>query len=114
VNKNADHTDAAKTFVEWAGGPGGAAALAEIGVVPSLQSDDVTEAYFAVEGMPADELSKKAFAPDAVALEMPVSDVASDIDTILNEEHELIMVGDKSVEDGLSTMNDRVQSEVLE
>ena len=44
---------------------------------------------------------------------MPVSDKSSDIDTILNEEHQLIMVGEKSVDDGIAEMDKRVKNEVL-
>jgi multiple sugar transport system substrate-binding protein len=44
---------------------------------------------------------------------MPVSDVTSDIDTILNEEHELIMAGQKSIADGIRDAGDRVKNEVL-
>lgn len=113
VNKNAEHSQEAKDFIAWAAGEGGAAAIAGIGVVPALQTDAVTEAYFQLEGLPADELSKKAFTPDETKLEMPVSDLTSDIDLILGEEHELIMVGEKTVEQGIADMNTRVQSEVL-
>jgi multiple sugar transport system substrate-binding protein len=112
VNENARNDAAAKTFVEFAAGPEGAEAIAEIGVVPALQAPEITEAYFSLDGMPEDELSKKAFEPDVVELEMPVSPATSDVDNILNQEHELIMVGDKSIEDGLSTMGDRVSNEV--
>ncbi|WP_129669045.1 ABC transporter substrate-binding protein [Phytoactinopolyspora endophytica] len=112
VNENAEHADAARTFVEFAAGEQGATAIAEVGVVPALQTPEITDAYFALDGMPEDDLSRTAFEPDVVELEMPVSETTSDIDTILNEEHELIMVGDKSVEDGIATMGDRVNSEV--
>jgi multiple sugar transport system substrate-binding protein len=112
VNEKAANADAAKTFVEFAAGEDGAKAIAEIGVVPALQSPEITEAYFALEGMPTDELSKRAFEPATVALEMPVGPSTSDIDTILNQEHELIMVADKSISDGIATMGDRVRTEV--
>lgn len=113
VNKRAQHADAAKKFVQFAASRTGAEAITKIGVVPALQSPEITDAYFALKGMPADEQSKKAFEPDKVVLEMPVSEHTSDIDTILNEEHELIMVGDKSVADGIKSMNERVKNEVL-
>jgi multiple sugar transport system substrate-binding protein len=113
VNKNAEHADAAKKFVQFAAGQAGAEAIAKVGVVPALQTPEITKAYFALPGMPADELSKKAFEPDKVALEMPVSEHTSDIDTILNEEHELIMVGDKSIAEGIKEMGDRVKNDVL-
>ncbi|MEV4474902.1 ABC transporter substrate-binding protein [Nonomuraea salmonea] len=113
VNKRSEHADAARKFVEFAASKAGAEAITKVGVVPALQTPEITEAYFGLEGMPEDELSKKAFVPDKVTLEMPVSENSSDIDTILNEEHELIMVNDKSVADGIRTMNERVKSEVL-
>ncbi len=103
----------AKKFVEFAAGKAGAEAITKVGVVPALQTPEITEAYFKLKGMPTDELSKKAFTPDKVVLEMPVSEKASDIDTILNEEHQLIMVGDKSAAEGIKSMNDRVKSDVL-
>ncbi|MGW0807920.1 ABC transporter substrate-binding protein [Nonomuraea sp. NPDC002799] len=114
VNKRAGHADAAKKFVEFAASKAGADAITKVGVVPALQSPEITEAYFGLPGMPADALSKKAFEPGKVALEMPVSEHSADIDTILKEEHELIMVGDKPVADGIRSMGDRVKNEVLD
>ncbi|MFG1943814.1 ABC transporter substrate-binding protein [Nonomuraea sp. NPDC048826] len=113
VNKRSENADLAKKFVQFAAGKEGASAIAQVGVVPALQDPAITEAYFKLKGMPTDDLSKKAFEPDKVVLEMPVSDKTSDVDTILNEEHQLIMVGEKSVAEGIRSMNDRVKSEVL-
>jgi multiple sugar transport system substrate-binding protein len=113
VNKNAAHSDEAKKFIEWASGEEGAKAISKIGVVPALLNDAVKDAYFKLEGMPTDELSKKAFSPDKTALEMPVSDKSAATDKLLNEEHDLIMVGEKSVADGIAEMDKRVKSEVL-
>jgi multiple sugar transport system substrate-binding protein len=113
VNKNAAHSDAAKKFIEWAAGEEGAKAVSKIGVVPALQNDSITAEYFKLAGMPADELSKKAFTPDKVALEMPVSDKSAATDKVLNQEHDLIMVGERSVSDGLAEMGKRVKREVL-
>lgn len=114
VNKNAEHSEEAERFIAFASGEEGARAVASVGTVPALQSDAITEAYFGLEGMPSDDLSKKAFAPETVALEMPVSDISSDVDTILTEEHDLIMTGEKSVDDGIAEMESRVTSEVLD
>ncbi|XVV00555.1 ABC transporter substrate-binding protein [Actinosynnema sp. CA-248983] len=108
VNKNAKHPDVARKFVEFAAGAEGAKAITAVGVVPALRGQDITGQYLALPGMPTDELTRKAFAPDRIALEMPVDEHTSDVDTILREEHQLIMVGDKSVEDGIRSMRDRV------
>ena len=112
VNKKAKHADLAKQFVSWASGEQGATILAKIGVAPSFRNDAILQTYFAVSGMPTDDIAKKAFQPDKVVLEMPVNEKSSDVDTILNEEHELIMTGDKTVDAGLAEMGKRVKSEV--
>jgi len=113
VNKNAAHSDEARKFIEWAAGEEGAKTISKIGVVPALKNDSVTAEYFKLDGLPTDELSKKAFTPDATALEMPVSDKSAATDKILNQEHELIMVGERSVTDGITEMGKRVKDEVL-
>ena len=113
VNKNAANSEEARKFIEWAAGEEGAKAISKIGVVPALQNDAVTDTYFQLEGLPTDELSKKAFSPDETALEMPVSDKSAATDKILNQEHDLIMVGERSVADGITEMGKRVKSEVL-
>jgi multiple sugar transport system substrate-binding protein len=112
VNKKAKNAAAATKFVTWASGPKGAAAIAKIGVYPSYNDKSITDIYGAVAGMPVDDVAKKAFQPTTVMLEMPVSEKSSDVDTILREEHQLIMVGQKSVDAGLAEMAKRVKSEV--
>ena len=112
VNKKAKNPDEAKEFVRWATGEQGATVLAKIGVSPAYRTQAILDTYFAVTGMPTDEIAKKAFQPDKVVLEMPVNEKSSDVDLILNEEHELIMTGDKTVDAGLAEMGNRVRSEV--
>ncbi|NUP40652.1 MAG: sugar ABC transporter substrate-binding protein [Streptomyces sp.] len=112
VNKRTGNADAATKFVEWASGPEGAAAVAKIGIVPSYHNDSVMNTFFGVTGMPTDALSKQAMQPSKVQLEMPVSDRSSDIDQILTEEHQLVMTGEKSVDNGIKEMDNRVKTEV--
>lgn len=113
ANRKAKHPETAEKFVEFAASAAGAEAVAQAGSVPALQTPEITEAYFGLDGMPSDELSKKAFQPDEVALEMPVSEHTSDIDRILGEEHDLIMIRDKSIAKGVKSMGERVRNEVL-
>lgn len=44
-----------------------------------------------VDGFPQDENSKKALLPSMVSIEIGVSDKLAEIQTILNEEHTMIM-----------------------
>ena len=60
------------------------------------------------EGFPSDEASKAALVPVYVGIEMPASEHSSEISTILNEEHSLIMTREYSIEDGIAEMNERV------
>jgi multiple sugar transport system substrate-binding protein len=111
VNEKSGNVEWAKEFIRFATGEEGAKVLAGIGVVPAYSSDAVTAAFTA---LPSDELSRTTFTEDKkVVLEMPVSEVTSDIDTILNEEHELIMAGQKSIADGIRDAGERVKNEVL-
>ncbi|OLE23613.1 MAG: sugar ABC transporter substrate-binding protein [Catenulispora sp. 13_1_20CM_3_70_7] len=111
VNKKARHSEAAEKFVKFAAGPEGAKAIAAIGVVPALLTDQTRQTYFGLAGMPADDTSKKAFKPDKVTLEMPVSDKTSKIDKILTEEHQLVMTKQKSIDAGIKEMGSRVKDE---
>jgi len=113
VNKNAAHKEEAKKFVEWASGPEGAKIVAGIGVVPAYRTDEINNIYFGLDGMPTDATSKKAFSPDSVNIEMPMNKNSAAIDQILTEEHDLIMLGQDSIDKGLKKMAQRVKSEVL-
>ncbi|MDG4860299.1 extracellular solute-binding protein [Streptomyces sp. T-3] len=112
VNKKARNADAAEKFVTWAAGPEGAEAVAKIGIVPAYSGGKILDTFFSVSGMPNDAVARKAMEPTEVQLEMPVSDKTSDIDQILREEHELVMSGEKSADEGIKEMNNRVKNEV--
>jgi multiple sugar transport system substrate-binding protein len=61
-----------------------------------------------VEGFPADDASKAALLPAAVAMEWPVVDKVADIKTIVNEEHSMIMAREITPEEGIAEMEERV------
>lgn len=111
VNKNAKHAAAAKKFVQFATGSEGAKAIAAIGIVPALLTAETRQSYFALPGMPSDAVSQKAFQPDKVVLEMPIGAKTSQIDTILTEEHQLVMTKQKSIAGGIKEMGSRVKDE---
>jgi multiple sugar transport system substrate-binding protein len=113
INKNSKNVAAAKKFLQFAVSPAGAKAVVSVGIVPAYHSADITKAYFGLDGMPQDATSKKAFNPDVIKLDAPVAANTAAIGTILNQEHQLIMTGSKSVDDGLAEMQSRVKSEVL-
>ena len=114
INKNAKDTAAAKKFLAFAAGPEGAKAVASIGIVPAYHSDAITDEYFGLKGMPQDATSKKAFNPDVIKPDGPTGARAAAVNNVLNQEHQLIMTGNKSISAGIAEMNKRVKQEVLD
>lgn len=112
INAKSEKKDLAWDYISWLAGADGAAATASSGTRPAWVSEDVAGVMSAVEGFPTDEGSKAALVPVYVGVEMPASEHSSEISTILNEEHTLIMTREYTVEEGIEEMNERV-AEVL-
>ena len=108
INANSKHAEEALRFIEFASGEEGAEVLAGIGIVPALRTEKINHALFSLEGIPNDELSLRAFEPDAIGIEMPQNEHTPAIDLILGEEHELIMIGENPPEEGIERMEERV------
>ena len=114
INKNSKNSELAQEFLDFASGEKGATILAETGVVPSYRTDEINKLYFEKAGMPTDEVALKAFSPDKIAVEFPVNKNGGAIDKILAEEHDLILVNDKTPAEGIKEMEDRVTTEISE
>ncbi len=108
INAKSENKDLAWEYVSWLGGPEGAKATASVGARPAWISEEVASAMSSVEGFPADETSKGALLPAGVAMEWPVAEKVSDIKTIVNEEHSMIMAREITPEEGIEEMNERV------
>ncbi|PSL55873.1 carbohydrate ABC transporter substrate-binding protein (CUT1 family) [Saccharothrix carnea] len=105
---------AAKKFLTFAAGEGAATALASIGITPATLTEPVVKAYFGVEGVPGDELSKFAFTTHDTRAENPVSPQTAALQNILQETHSAIMSESTPVDDALRQAGERARSEVLE
>ena len=106
--KKSEHKDLAWEYVSWLCGPEGAKVTAGCGNRPAWVSEEVAEVLASVDGFPQDENSKKALLPSMVSIEIGVSDKLAEIQTILNEEHTMIMTREISVDEGIEEMNERV------
>jgi len=109
INANSKQQDAAWDFVKYYTGPEAAKVLAKW-TLPAVRTADTLEAFVAVDGMP--EGAAEALQTTTVRLELPMHPKVSEVEQILNEEHELIMTNSVSVQEGLDEMTSRV-SEVL-
>ncbi|QHC67854.1 extracellular solute-binding protein [Rathayibacter oskolensis] len=103
---------AAKEFLEFASSEEGAEVVASLGITPALTSDAVTEAYFAVDSAPTDDLSKFAWSTHETKPENPTSAKTAAVQNILLDLHTAVMSGSASIGDAVTTAEDRVKSEV--
>ena len=110
VNVNSAHKEAALDFVNWCASADGAAVMASTGSFPAVSTDETIATIAATEGFPDDANSKDALTTAAIYLEMPLSDKASEIETVLNTQHDAIMTGASSVDEAIAAMNEQVQA----
>ena len=108
LNEKSAQKDLAWKYISWLCSEEGALTTASTGSRPAWVSETVAAQMSAVEGFPTDEASKAALLPSYVAMEWPVVDKLSEIQTIVNEEHTLIMTRELDVEEGIEEMNERV------
>ncbi|WP_280737673.1 MULTISPECIES: sugar ABC transporter substrate-binding protein [unclassified Enterococcus] len=112
VNKHSKNAELAKEFITFCASEKGAKVVAQVGMTPAYQSDEVMKTLYSVEGMPNDEESQRAMNPNENGWEILPDTNVAEITAIINEEYELIMVGDSDVKKGIATMEKRV-AEVL-
>ena len=110
INANSTKKEAAADFLNWCASEEAAEALAATGNFPAVSSDKTSEIIASTDGFPNDENSKEALNTTAIYLEMPLSDKASEIETILNTEHDAIMTESETVDEGIANMNEQVQA----
>jgi len=108
INAKSEQKDLAWKYISWLGGEEGSLATASTGARPAWVSEGVAACMSSVEGFPSDDNSKAALLPAAVSMEWPVAEKVSDIKTIVNEEHSLIMAREITPEEGVQEMNERV------
>lgn len=112
INAKSENKDLAWEYISWLAGEEGSIATASTGTRPAWVSEAVAEAMASAEGFPSDDASKAALVPVYVGIEMPASEHSSEISTVLNEEHTLIMTRENTIEEGIEAMNERV-AEIL-
>lgn len=108
VNVNSTKKEAAIDFVNWCASAEGAAVVAATGTFPAVSTSETLDIIAATEGFPDDANSKEALSTTAVYLEMPYSTKASEIETVLNTEHDAIMTGAETVDEGIKNMNEQI------
>ncbi|MEI3224041.1 MAG: hypothetical protein V8R96_06645 [Gemmiger sp.] len=96
--------------MNWCASEEGAKAVAAVGTFPAVATNQTNKIISSTEGFPSDENSLEALNTTAIYLEMPLSDKASEIETILNTEHEPVVVESETIDEGMANMNEQVQA----
>ncbi len=108
INSKSANPDEAWEFLKFYCGPEGADILVGLGQMPAGRTPEVLAKIAAKEGFP--EGGAEALQTVTVRLEAPYHPQLSAIEQILNEEHELILTGGKSINAGLADTGKRVRA----
>ena len=109
INEKSANKDAAWDYIAWLCGEEGSQVTASTGNRPAWVSAAVADVMASVDGFPTDEASKAALLPTFVAIEIPGMEFTAEINTILGEEHSMIMNRECTIEEGTAEMTERVQ-----
>lgn len=107
INAKSDVPDLAWEYVKFVTGEEGAMVLAENGLFPAASSDAITEQLAAIPGFPED--GKDALNVTSWVLDRPLDAKMAAVRKVLEEEHDLIMIGEEDVDTGIANMNQRAQ-----
>lgn len=108
VTSASKNKEIAKDFMNFVCGTEGAEIIAGTGTFPAIKTDAVVEQIASKEGFPTDENSKEALKTANTYLEMPVCDQNAEIEVVLNDGHDYIMTGTKTIDEGIAYMNEEV------
>lgn len=111
INAKSDQPDAAWEFVKYVTGEEGAKALAETGNFPAYESQAIVDILGSMKGFPED--GKIALTTTGFVFDRPLESKMASVRKVLDEEHDLIMIGEEDIDTGIANMNKRVK-EALE
>ena len=107
INANSDQKDLAWEFIKCATSEETAEKLAEQGILTVIQNDTIMGKVTSVEGFP--EGCAEALELKGMVFDRPLDKNIEKIRKAVEEEHDLIMIGEESIDDGIKNMTDRVK-----
>lgn len=107
INAKTDEPDLAWEFVKCATSEETAEKLAENGMLTAVQNDTIMDKLVTTEGFPKD--CKDALLLKGMVFDRPLDKNIEAIRKAIEEEHDLIMIGEQDVDTGLEHMAERVK-----
>lgn len=108
IPTSAANKDAAWDFIKFVSTEEGAEVMASTGNIPAMTNQSIVDIIAQMDGFPED--SKDALITSHTYLEMPANEKSSEIETVLNEQHDNIMNEVVTVDEGIAAMNEGVQA----
>ena len=103
INSRSEKFDNAFEFVQYLTGPEGAEYLVKGGMLPSYSDDSITKLYQETAKL---DSTDAFFQPKTRYESEPVA-IFSEIDTIWREEKELYLIGEKTLDEAISSFAER-------
>ncbi|MBR4670199.1 MAG: sugar ABC transporter substrate-binding protein [Butyrivibrio sp.] len=110
IPKASENKESAWDFVKYVSGEEGAEIMAKTGNIPAMTNEKIVEIIAGMNGFPNDEASKEALVTSHTYLEMPAIDKSSEIEAVLNEQHDKIMNEEIDIDEAIKAMNEGVQA----
>jgi len=111
IHAKTDEPELALDFIRIATSIETAEKLAENGIFTAVQSDDMLNKVAQLEGFPADNLDGLKI--KGMVFDRPLAENMESVRKVIEEEHDLIMIGEEDIDTGITNMNERAK-EVIE
>ncbi|MDE5699853.1 MAG: sugar ABC transporter substrate-binding protein [Lachnospiraceae bacterium] len=112
INAKSDEPDLAWEFVKFATSEAGAEILADNSVFPAISSDAVIDKLASIEGFPED--GKTALEVKSLVFDRPLDAKMAAVRKVIEEEHDMIMIGEEDIENGIANMNERAAEAIAD
>lgn len=103
------HKEEAWDFMQFICGSEGASIMASAGAFPAILNDDTIGSITSLTGFPEDEQSRAALKVDNIYLEFPYCEDSSELLNVLDMYHQDIMLGDKTIDEGIAALNSETE-----
>ena len=87
-------------------------ALADNGIFPAASTDAINEKLAAIPGFPED--GTDALNITSWVLDRPIDAKMAAVRKVLEEEHDLIMIGEEDIDTGIANMNQRAKEAIIQ
>lgn len=108
ISAYTDQPELSWDFIKYATSAEAGELLASTGSFPAVMSENSLDIIASVEGFPEDESCKEALKYVNFVFDRPLDPQIEEVRVVLNEVHEMIMIGEYTVDQGIEELNRRV------